>query len=346
MLFFAASVSHAGLFTITNRSYGGATAAQQSQLDTFFNEIENQVNAKIPNSDNSDQYGKNLSAAQATSTSLLGADYASTDFKRAMLGLKVSAGTRLGSGQSLIGVTKGDDKIQETKGVGLSSVAFVGMPVAQFTGNSFLAKTKAYLGVMAINKSFSELRVKSQSASLKLQYKFMEPTGSSRMRWNGVDLTSGLIFSKVNLSFSKDIRETKTQDISGAGSSTGTMAAKANIDGELKSFVLPIEGSTSVRMLYFLNFFGGLGADILYSKATATGRLSNSSLNMTSTGISGTVSGTPELNFNISKTALPIAMRSFVGTQIEMGVVALEVAASYSLFSQTWGAGAGLKGYW
>lgn len=337
--------AQAGLFKISNRSYTGTAAAQQAEMDAYLNKLEEQVNSNIPNADDGNKYGDALSRSQVTSTSMLGADYA-TKFHRFLFGAQAVAGTKLGKGQNLGGIISQDDKLQEVEGVGVSSAVYAGANLAQFTEHPHFSRAKVFIGYMTFDRTFSDLKVDTNSLSLKMQYKLFAERNAGRrsMRWNGVDITSGFTYSKVKLSLAKTLSESRTETVAGIGSVTGTAGGTVGIAAELKSFSIPIEASTSVRFLYFLNLYGGLGLDFVQASAKASGSLTNSSFSASPPG--GTVSGSPTFDFTTSRKPTPANLRMFMGTQIEMGVVALDVALTRSIGYKTWGVGLGLKGFW
>jgi len=339
--------SEAGLFRLTNRQYGTANAAQQAQLDNLFNQLESEVNAKIPSADNANDYGEALSNSQAASTGLLGADY-STSFHKGILGVQLIAGTKLGDSQEIFKVLQGEDKLQESKGVGASTALYAGIPLSVFSkdeeGWMKWNHVKAFIGFMSLKKDFSELSLKSTSLSAKLQYKYLPGNMNRFTRWNGVDFTAGFIYSKVNIGFSKAFTENKSVAVDGAGTATGSVAGTGVISGDLNTFVVPLEASTSVRLLYALGFFGGLGVDLGTSKAKVATRLDNAAANFTST--LGAATATPELDLAVDKKGSPLGLRTFLGTQLELGVIALEAHLSRSWISGAWGLGASVKGFW
>ncbi len=111
-----------------------------------------------------------------------------------------------------------------------------------------------------------ELEGSITSLGVHAQYKFFQPTSGKKalvLQWGGLDVTSGLELSRW--AFKLGTREALTTefDVSGGnGSAPVTLSAEGQFEISSQAVVVPLEVTTSLRLLYFLSLYGGAGLDL------------------------------------------------------------------------------------
>ena len=106
------------------------------------------------------------------------------------------------------------------------------------------------------------------------QVKVLDGRGSGRIRWTGVDVTSGLEIARWTVSAAAPIQinfrvtgsqgQKRTIDLA----STGTLAVHAN------TYSVPLEVTTGVRFFRVLALYGGGGLDLTFGGSDIAARLS------------------------------------------------------------------------
>lgn len=122
-----------------------------------------------------------------------------------------------------------------------------------------------------------ELEGSITSVGVHAQYKLFSPTGGKKslvMKWGGLDLTAGLEMSRW--AFKLGTGDALTTDF-GVDGTTGTadvtMAATGEFEVSSQAIVVPVEATTSLRLLYFLSLYAGGGLDLQLGKADLSTRL-------------------------------------------------------------------------
>jgi hypothetical protein len=215
-----------------------------------------------------------------------------------MVGVKV--GTDLGEIAGLIDTFADDLQKEGDLGLGLNVQAISG----QFTLNTsrFLLDgldLGVRFGVMKLDDisgfGFETLSFGVVGSYQILKEKTLVPV---LLKWRGVSLGTGIIYQHTKLKYSMEL-----DPISGAGfdfidgSYSGTIAIypKLGFDMTTDTVTIPLEATTAVQLLSFLNIHLGVGADLAFGK------------NDLGLGLSGDVS--------LESTGLP-----FVATTGSLGV--------------------------
>jgi hypothetical protein len=97
------------------------------------------------------------------------------------------------------------------------------------------------------------------------------PTGL--LQWRGINLGSGFIYQGTNIGYNLKL-DTITQPIGTIALPLGYGTLNPNLlldpelvlDMKIGTYTIPLEATTSVKLLYFLNFAFGLGADLGFGK--------------------------------------------------------------------------------
>jgi len=138
------------------------------------------------------------------------------------------------------------------------------LPKLTLFGNGFYRKTE-----------LGQLDGSITNAGLHGQYRLVGETGgktSTVVKWGGIDLTGGVEWTRWT--FGLD-RELETEFGIGEGGATSDVSVTANGRFDLSStaLVFPFEATTSLRLLYVLSVFGGVGIDIQSGNTRADANL-------------------------------------------------------------------------
>ena len=132
-------------------------------------------------------------------------------------------------------------------------------PQITFYGNAFYRTGK-----------LDNLTGSIMSMGIHGQYKLFKPTKGTKslvLKWGGLDLTAGLEFSRWSFGIGRDIET--DYDVDGDnGTAQVHMVADGQFDLESDVIVVPFEATTSLRFLYFVSVYGGMGIDLQAGKST------------------------------------------------------------------------------
>lgn len=258
----SASTARADVSVSITPAEGSAFAQQfglnlqelEMQLQT---EIEDAFNVLRPKS-----YMRAISDAQAFSTKGLGVDYASSP---TFLSVGVAGN---------VSVAFGDDGFNEPKNdqpvVGLSAnVAIMGGMNLRVLSPK-LRDLTVYAAGFHRKADLDDLRASISSMAVHAQYKLGRPkqviTGLF-FKWGGVDLTSGFEWSRLKLGLPSGDRIPTDLPVTGASSSGEVVFnAQGLFSYQSDTLTIPFEASTSVRFLWVVTAFGGIGTDIQMGK--------------------------------------------------------------------------------
>lgn len=125
------------------------------------------------------------------------------------------------------------------------------------------------------------------------QYKLFGSTQGKKslvLKWGGLDLTGGVEWTRWSLGIGDQL--TSTFDVAGDANQpiTATADSTGRFDLTSSAFVIPFEATTSLRFLYVLSVFGGVGFDIQTGSSTADASL-DSELTIPANGGGTTVLG-------------------------------------------------------
>ncbi|MCB9561541.1 MAG: hypothetical protein H6709_09255 [Kofleriaceae bacterium] len=120
--------------------------------------------------------------------------------------------------------------------------------------------------------SLDKLTGSITSVGAHAQYKFFSPTRGKKalvLQWGGFDVTAGVEMSRWAFSLdSGDALETGFTLGGTSGSSDVTLAAQGTFALSTTAVVVPLEATTSLRLLYFLSVYAGGGIDVQLGKAS------------------------------------------------------------------------------
>ncbi len=256
-------------------------------------------------------------------------------------------------------------------GAGFGGSAMLGVPLKRFNLPKFVIdpnRMKLFLGFMYLpytyapdNQSTIDLTYLSYSAHA--QYKIIKKRdlGFSGLRWGGLDLTSGLEYNSMSMAYStsRPIEPSGLTTVTNASKtqsmevlSLGNMGNLANVtvtgdpsfNVQLASMSVPIELSTSVRLLYLVTFFGGGAVDINIGRSAVIAEptlqfsgdlLAGDPFNPTSTS---TITSNAKLDMSSEGSPEIMNLRIFAGVQLNLAIFKLVINGSYSPSPQSVGA--------
>lgn len=342
-------LSQAGLFKISNRSYGSASGTEyQTYLDTAFDQLETEVNSKLPASTAS-TYLRSISNS-AHYSGLGNATDASTIFDYMMIGIGGGAAAELG-GTTLSSVANDSSKSSQVSGFALQANLFLGLNLSPFLKSGFFAERplKVYFNTSSQKLNFGDVTGQISSFGLHAQIKIYpaKDLGYGSLKWTGVDVMSGYRQTKTRLVITKSISENSTQTFNAPTATTAEMSfdGNAELGAQIDVKSIPIEITTGVRVLYVFNFFLGLGLDYSWGKSESIASISGPVAVTTSPSL-GNVSGVATLDLGDSAGPKATHLRYLYGFQMEFGVMALAMQVNQSFDRETTGASAALKFYY
>lgn len=349
LVFFVSTFARAGLFKISNRTYGNVPAQYQADMDLVFNTLEDLANSFLPATDNATFMHSMGNAASLSGAGNL-ANYGSPirDYELgANAGVAISASSPA-SGSSFT--------INNIAGVGAQAVVRGGFNTKIFGDQWWifdLKKAYGYIGFFNYVFTQDKTRFEFDAISLYGQYRVVEPSSVwwDTVKWNGLNL--GLGFRYVNLKVAMDQTITTATSAIPVNSLAPGATASASYTGftsvgaDIKTYTIPIEVSTSARLLYVFTPFVGFGVDLGFGKAKSVARISGPINVTTNPSTFGTFSGTGTLDLGDEAGPRTLTLRSFTGIQLEAGVAALTIVNTRVLNSkQETAINGGFKLYW
>ncbi len=335
--------AHAQLISVTCTDKG--TTLSQSQCDTLMSSLETELNSGLPNVETG-QYTQGIANANAMAAT--GVGYAiGSDFSYALIGGGIGLGVDLGD-NSLSDVITGKADMQTMAGLGAQGSAVLGINPGKFYSNKiwFIDPTRIriYLSFMSKSQSFDTISAKFSNFGLVGSYNLLAGTslGLGMVKWNGVNIVSGIKYATFEGSFSQSIPATS---VAGPLTTTASAAAApALISADSSNFSIPIEANSSVKLLHFLTFNAGLGADLNFGNTSGTGTYDTTIL-ISGAGAGGaTGAASAEVGSDSSPTLMNL--RAMFGTNIDFVVGSLNLGVQKSLTGGVWGVNAGLNFFW
>lgn len=339
--------AQAGLFVISDRTYGNAPKAEVDQL---FDALETQVNSKIPDADPS-TYTRGVANSTVLAGAGAGADYV-TPFTHGIAGATLGVGADLGH-TSISQLASDSSKLSQVAGFGFQGTLYAGVTGDAFTkgkkiGPFDLSRFKGYAGFFKQSYAKDPVSASFTSWSLKGQFKAVTAERLGPLSWGGVDLTSGLQRTSLHVLVTKTLNVSNTSTITAPGNPqvTATFVGTANLGADVTTWNIPIELSTSARVLSLFSVFGGLGADLSLGSSANITNVSGPVSVTDSSGALGQIGGTASLPLDSASGPSFMSLRYFAGAQLELIAVAITAQINGSISNSTIGATAGVKAFW
>ena len=349
-IFTSFNVYAAGVFRIINRTYGNLTdPSLTSQIDQLFDTMETEVNSSLSQFDASTFLS---GTANATAIANAGSTHDNANrFKYFYLSVGGGFAADL-SGKSINNLGNDPDSISSMKGLSGNVNITIGAPgnLINLPKASWFdpEKFKIYFGFSELSQSFSDVKFSYLSYSLMGQYHFLghHSIFLGSLKWHGFDLTTGLRYSKIKMLFSKTFSETLSQQLNAplAGNPTMNMSysTTASLGATTTATSIPTEISSGVGLLYFLDLYAGLAADINFGSASS---IINAPGNVTATEASntlGTMSGDIQFDLGQKKNVQTLSSRYLVGLAYDFRVLSLLFQYNHSMTNSSEGINIGI----
>lgn len=353
----------------------GCDVEYRAAIDTVLSSFATEVNAQAGTGDLSiDQYFGGVSNSMVMAGAGSGVVYGN-DFSMFVvggglgLGGALSSGNGIGdvvsamtSGKSVRGIIVGG-ALQASGTVGLNAGLFLKSPILWGTVDP--SRLKAYLSFMSLSRDFTGFGSASMTNFSAMGQYTILPGNSwalSSVKWEGINVSSGVRFGKMNLagSYSTTVEQRQTIDAGGGVNPTVDVSTPlaVNLDVKASNFTIPFEGSTAIRLGYIFSLYAGMGVDMAFgsTKGGVTEGTSTANREVTvahsGTG-SGNISGDTTVAYTVedgfaSGSGKPTFLnaRGFGGVQLELGVVNLTLGVQKALFASRYAANLGANLYW
>jgi hypothetical protein len=343
-------------FQIINRKYGNLPITAYSTLDALFDQLASSINENLPNIDVSN-YLQGIANSMTLASSGLGSDH-STPYKVGMLGVNLATGIDLGERTYKDLAQQGLNLRESSAGIAAQASIVVGMTLESLHykpwGLTNLKNTRAYLNFFAYETQVDNVNVEFRSMGAMVQYNWVRPkrVGRGVLRWGGIDLATGLKYNSFKAETRISQTQSQTQSLSPAGSLTtafdGTLALGANS----YNFSIPIEMSSSVRLLWIWSVFAGLGADINLGQTSSitciTGPIKVTGTLGAGPGAQAITDVDADAFLDLGQTASPVPVnaRIFLGTGIEIIGINVLLQVTQAVSGSLAGVSLGARAFW
>lgn len=296
-----------GDVTITLNPDGQALA---SDLGIDVAELERRIEAGIADVyDTADVDGFLRSFANATSFASrgVGVDYAPL-FRGLELGLTANIAA------AVDGLEEGEDPVggvapNVSLMAGLSLSRW-GHPEIVLYGNGFHRTGK-----------LDELSGSITNAGVHGQYHLFFPAKDAStllFLWTGLHLTAGVELSRWSFGIEDDVTRDATVDGDNGASTTITTVATGRFDLSATSTTIPLEVTTSARILYFVGVYAGAGLDFQVGKARADATLDGVMTGTDPTDGSAVNMGTAVITASGEQGPSPVAYHLLGGLELNV----------------------------
>ena len=292
------------------------------QLGTTPDQIANDILYQVNNlfqTTNVAAFLRDFQNAQAFSAKGLGVDYAS-ETTRVEVGGTVSFASNLDKAYKSSGsstdppIAGGGANVSLMAGVG---GRLVGLDPLMVFGNWF-----RWDGI-----KLGQLEGSYHNWGMHAQYRLFGPSRNASalkflVRWGGIAITSGVDYSRMSLSAQKSIHSTFSLPAYDVGLPQGSISVQSQgtltFTLEQTTWSVPLEVTTSVRLLSMLTFYGGLGVDFqLGGGSDMVIDMQNASLSGKIPGTTGTTDlGTASITVSQHVSPSPARLREIVGLQV------------------------------
>ena len=173
------------------------------------------------------------------------------------------------------------DKINKEKDLALGFNPQVASGQLSINTSEFLVKN-LYLGLrfgyMNLNSLMDDLEFKTMNFGLVANYQLVPQKRFAKgfFLWRGLNLGTGFIYQGTKISYKHKL-DTIEQDITTVEFDAGIrqetvdlgmeLKPSLNLDIDITTFTVPVELTTSVRLLWFLNLPLGFGFDVGFGKS-------------------------------------------------------------------------------
>lgn len=330
LLLLLSGVAHAQVTVgVTLNAEGEALASQLGITSAeLASRIQDRVNSAY-DAQNVDGFIRSFTDATSFSTRGLGVDYVS-----------MPTDLILGVGANFAVAASGDFNAAERPTSGLSAnVSFMaGMNLAKYDSPRWTLFANGFYRRATLNS----LRGGITTAGLHAQYRIINPqqdtgVGTQLLRWTGLDLTSGLEFTRWNLGVDDDI-QTDFAVNGSSGSAMLLLDSQGTFDLSSTSMTVPVELSTGIRIALLLSVYVGAGLDFNASTGRLNVNLSGDLLTEDQRSV-----GTTTIEGGGNTSGSPFAARILAGAQLNLSHIKVYVQVNGSATPAA-SIGAGIRG--
>lgn len=355
------SPSHAvnQVITLTVTDYGSIPVGPaRDALDTAILTMQTQINTDFPDI-NVTSFSESSAKSASLASSGVGVDYAS-DFDFGYLATNVGVA-------SDVSPSNLSDRInaKDYPGIGAALALTAGLNLKHFPAIPIVSqifapeRTRAYVSLLSLGHKFDIDSATGSAADLSCtilsaqgQYKLVPgySVGLGFFKWGGVDISGGIRYTSAHVSINAPLQDiTIHPDLSSSGMGTGNVAFSGNsvVSVNMKTFTIPVEISTSTRLLHLFGLFVGAGGDINLGSTSSALNI-DGPVAITNTGGLDIGNVQAQATAGLTGSGKPsfVNLKSFAGMQVEFLAVAFSVQATRSLLNSVTAVNLGVKAFW
>jgi hypothetical protein len=339
--------SSAQIFKLDFTPASGLNPLVSDYIKSQVQSIQDDINKDLPGAGSNDRLMEGMANSSVMAGKGIGTDYAS--------GMKVwIVGAAIGAGADL---TKSKDPKSDLSGVGVQPAIMVGTNLGWMDSETILGldtdKLNLFVNFMSYNlnqkSGDTDIAAKMQSLGVHASYDWVRARGNSFFGWGGIKVTTGYEHNSTKLNFTSKINQKLDASTGGVTYQSNILAAPSALIN-VGTSTIPLNISSSVRFLYFVSLYGGLGADYNMGTATGKGNLNSTPATVTCSPTApstcpGGTAGTINTSANIdgSGKVNPFLFRGFAGVQFNLPFIRIFVQGDKDLSSNLVGATAGVR---
>lgn len=151
---------------------------------------------------------------------------------------------------------------------------------------------------------------------------------SRALLWRGISFESGFIYSKNRVTYFEDLDKITVT----SGTTIAEVDPSVDFKLDIKSYIVPVELYTAMRLLYFLNFGVGIGFDYVTSSSTELSVRSAGSAVVTQlSGVPTNVPGSVTVDAGTKGKADKYRPKGMVNLGLGVGPVIIDVPLTFYL---------------
>lgn len=305
--------AHAGSIEVQLQPGPGAAFAEQAGFP--LSQIESTLQAELNSLYRASEARRYLQAfadAQAFSNRGLGADYAGTP-RTLIFGFAVNVSVNADEDY----VTEGRESESPVEGMG-ANFSFMAGTNLHWLG---LSPITLYANYFRGDARFDEFDGTSANFGVHGQLSLFkdgkEPRGNFLLSWGGIDITTGLERGQLTLTLSDSVKS-RIPLAETAGGPYIEANTAGIFDADMRVWSVPLEVTTSLRLLYLLSFYGGLGLDWQFGSNELTMDLDSQLLGVIPGESDRFEVGSARLVARESVSPSPGKLRALAGVQVNL----------------------------
>jgi hypothetical protein len=173
-----------------------------------------------------------------------------------------------------------------------------------------------------------EFNYSNFTLGLTVNYQIIPPLSlAGLITWRGVNVGGGFIYNGSKLNIIMSIGDPISEPVTGTGGGTITMKPKASVDLDIKTFTIPLEATTAIKLLIF-NIPFGIGADLAFGKSSF-GLGAASPIEVNIPGYKTTSDGSISIKAEASNTPSFFNFKIMTGFGIAAGPVVFDIPITF-----------------